>query len=86
MNISKPQQRVLHALARGGRILLERDERGAIAGAECWTREGWLLSECTVELFKLLKRRRLIASRDSGPYQITRLGLERLRPQQDNRA
>ena len=86
MNISKTQQRVLHALARGGRILLERDERGDIVEAECWTRDGWLLSDCTVELFKTLKRRRLIASRDGGPYAITRLGLERLRPQQDNRA
>jgi hypothetical protein len=86
VNISKTQQRVLHALARGGRIVLDRDERGDIAGVECWTREGWLLSDCTVELFKALKRRRLIASRDGGPYGITRLGLERLRPQQDNRA
>jgi len=85
LNISKPQQRTLHALARGGRITLERDERGNILEAECWTREGWLLSDCTVELFKTLKRNRLIASRGGGPYQITRDGLLRLRPQLDNR-
>jgi uncharacterized protein YjhX (UPF0386 family) len=85
LNISKPQQRTLHALARGGHIVLERDDRGAVIDAECWTREGWRLSDCNLELFKLLKRRRLIASRDGGPYRITRDGLERLRPQLDNR-
>ena len=85
MNISKPQQRTLHALAQGGLILLERDERGRAIGAECRTREGWRLSDCTLDLFKLLKRRRLIASRGGGPYHITREGLERLRPQGDNR-
>ena len=85
LNISKPQQRTLHALARGGRITLERDDRGDIVAVECWTREGWLLGDCTLEVFKALKRRRLIASRDSGPYQITRDGLIRLRPQGDNR-
>ncbi|MEJ0065455.1 MAG: YjhX family toxin [Caulobacteraceae bacterium] len=85
MNISKPQQRTLHALAQGGRILLERDETGRAVGAECLTREGWRLSECTLDLFKLLKRRRLIASQSGGPYHITREGLERLRPQGDNR-
>lgn len=85
MNISKPQQRTLHALARGGRIQLERDGRGRAIAAECVTREGWRLADCTLDLFKLLKRRGLIASRDGGPYQITREGLERLRPQLDNR-
>lgn len=85
MNISKPQQRTLHALAQGGRIQLERDETGRAVGAECLTREGWRLSECTLELFKTLKRHRLIASREGGPYRITREGLERLRPQLDNR-
>lgn len=85
MNISKPQQRTLHALAQGGRITLERDERGTILSAECWTREGWRLSDCDLAVFKALKRRRLIASRGGGPYRITREGLERLRPQLDNR-
>ena len=85
MNISKPQQRTLHALARGGRIVLERNQAGVIVEAECWTREGWRLSDCTLEIFKALKRRRLIASRNGGPYAITRQGLLRLRPQLDNR-
>ena len=85
MNISKPQQRTLHALAQGGRILIERDERGRISGAECLTREGWRLPDCTLAIFKSLKHRRLVASRGGGPYHITRDGLERLRPQLDNR-
>jgi uncharacterized protein YjhX (UPF0386 family) len=85
LNISKPQQRTLHALARGGRILLQRDETGRAVAAECLTREGWRLGDCTLDLFKALKRRRLIASRGGGPYHITRDGLERLRPQLDNR-
>ena len=85
MNISKPQQRTLHALAQGGRIRLQRDGSGRAVAAECLTREGWRLGDCSLELFKLLKRRRLIASRGGGPYLITREGLERLRPQLDNR-
>ncbi len=85
MNISKPQQRTLHALAQGGRILLERDPRGKITDAECLTREGWRLADCDLAVFKALKRRGLIISRGGGPYLITREGLERLRPQLDNR-
>jgi hypothetical protein len=86
LNISKPQQRTLHALAQGGRIVLERDHKGDPIDAECWTREGWRLTDCTLEVFKALKRRRLIASHGGGPYRITREGLARLRPQLDNRA
>ena len=85
MNISRPQQRVLHTLARGGRITLERDHRGEIIEVDCWTREGWRLSDCTVAVFKALKQRRLIMSREGGPYLITREGLIRLRSQGDNR-
>ena len=32
MDISKPEQRVLHLLAQGGRIDFEKDERGRIVG------------------------------------------------------
>ena len=85
MNISKPQQRTLHALAQGGAILIERDERGALIDAECITREGWRLSDCDLVVFKALKQKRLIASRNGGPYRITRDGLARLRAQADNR-
>jgi len=85
LNVSKPQQRTLHALAQGGAILIERDERGTLVAAECVTREGWRLSDCDVAVFKSLKQKRLIASRDGGPYRITRQGLLSLRAQLDNR-
>jgi uncharacterized protein YjhX (UPF0386 family) len=85
LNISKPQQRTLHALAQGGAILIERDERGTLVAAECVTREGWRLSDCDLFVFKALKQKRLIASRGGGPYRITREGLLCLRAQGDNR-
>ena len=85
MNISKAEQRTLHALAQGGKILLERNERGASVGAECISRDGWRLADCDLALFKKLKRRGFIMSRNSGPYLITREGLEVMRPQLDNR-
>ena len=85
MNVSKAQQRTLHALAQGGRIILERDHRGDILAADCVTRDGWVLSDCNVAVFQSLKRKRLIASQDGGPYRITRQGLANLRAQLDNR-
>lgn len=85
LNISKPQQRTLHALAQGGRIDLERDDKGRVVAAYCMTRDGWTLADCTVGVFQSLKRKRLIASQDGGPYRITRQGLSNLRAQLDNR-
>ncbi len=84
MNISKTQQRVLHALAQGGRIDLVR-EGDRITDVECLSREGWLLTDCTLGLFKSLKHKRLIASTGGGPYRITRQGLANLRAQLNNR-
>ena len=85
MNISKPQQRTLHALAQGDKIVIERNERGDLIAAECITRDGWALSDCDLLVFKSLKKKRLIASRDGKPYLITREGLLNLRSQLDNR-
>ncbi|QUD88923.1 YjhX family toxin [Phenylobacterium montanum] len=85
MNISKPEQRVLHALAQGGCIRLIRDERGRIEQIDCITREGYRLATCGRDMFSRLKRRRLIASRDGQPYRISREGLAAVRAQLDNR-
>jgi len=85
MNISKAEQRTLHVLARGGVILVEKDDKGKIAEINCMTREGWRLDDCTLGVFKKLKRRRLIASNDSGPYRVTLLGRRSVRAQLDNR-
>lgn len=85
MNVSRAEQRTLHALAQGGRIVLEKDPDGRVLTAECLTREGWVLTDCSLGVWKKLKRRRLILSRCGGPYFITRDGLAALRPQLDNR-
>ena len=85
MNISKSEQRALHALAKGGRILIERDEKRKICKASCVNREGWHLSGFNVDLFKRLKRRKFIISRNGGPYRITHHGLLSVRSQLDNR-
>lgn len=85
MNISRGEQRTLHALAQGGSIQVEKDIKGKIVKATCFNREGWSLVDCTLSVFKRLKKRRLIASQASGPYRITRDGLMAVRPQLDNR-
>lgn len=85
MNISKAEQRTLHALAQGGRINQLKDERGDICAVECMSREGWLLVDCTLDVFRRLKKRRFVMSRNGGPYFITRDGLFAVRAQLDNR-
>lgn len=85
MNISRAEQRVLHILALGGEIRHVFDSRGHIAEVTCWTRDGLVLSDLTLALFQRLRRRRLIASRDGGPYRISVLGRCSVRAQPDNR-
>ena len=85
MNVSRNGQRVLHALAQGGLIRHRKDEDNRISNIECLTREGWLLSLCTLVLFKALRRKGLIASSNGGPYRITRQGLQAVRSRPDNR-
>ncbi|MFP3383988.1 MULTISPECIES: YjhX family toxin [Tritonibacter] len=85
MNISKHEQRVLHALAQGGRILYERAPNGRVTEVTCVTRDGLILSNCTLEIFRRLKRKRLVESRMSSPYQISEKGRRSVRSQADNR-
>lgn len=85
MNISRAEQRTLHALAQGGAILLERDVDGRILRADCFTRDGFRLTDCTLSVWRKPKKKGLIASHGGGPYRVNRNGLARMRSQLDNR-
>jgi uncharacterized protein YjhX (UPF0386 family) len=85
MDISRDEQRVLHALAQGGNILALKDPKGRITGIECYTREGWIMPQCSLHLFRKLRRKKAIQSQAGRPYRITRRGLELVRSEVDNR-
>lgn len=85
MNISRGEQRVLHVLAQGGQIRHRRTDDGRILDVLCVTRDGHVLTDCTVEVFAKLRRKRLIESRASSPYRISDKGRRSVRAQLDNR-
>ncbi|QRI64787.1 YjhX family toxin [Shinella sp. PSBB067] len=85
MDISRAEQRILHLLAQGGRIDIEKDDDNRkIVTVACITRDGWRAGGLDIELFRKLKRRRCIASSGGRPYRITQRGLELVRAQLDN--
>ncbi len=84
MNISRNEQRALHVLALGGRILHERENGPKITSVICVTREGMILSDVDMSVFNKLRRKRLIESRAGGPYQISKRGRLSVRAQLDN--
>ena len=85
MDISRDEQRVLHALAQGGRIALLKNDAGKVTGLEFFNRDGWLMSGLTLLLFKKLKAKKAIKSQGGQPYRITRRGLELVRSELTNR-
>ena len=85
MNISKYEQRVLHALAQGGRIDFIRDDHGRVIEVDCYNRDGFRLVDCSLAVFQRLRKRRLIRSSAGAAYRITREGLLAVRAQLDNR-
>ncbi|MGR3433582.1 MAG: YjhX family toxin [Shimia sp.] len=84
MNISRFEQRVLHVLAKGGVIVHDRGAGAKVVGVTCYTREGHVLSDCTLATFRRLRRRKLIVSHGGAPYRISRLGRVSVRGQIDN--
>jgi len=85
MDISRAEQRILHLLAQGGRIEIERGEDRKITKLNCINREGWRYPGLDLFLFRKLKRRRAVISKNGQPYRITRRGLELVRSEFDNR-
>lgn len=85
MNISRDEQRVLHALARGGCIRYCRARNGRIEEATCFTREGYVLADFSLAILAKLRRKGLVESRNSSPYRISYKGRRSVRSQTDNR-
>jgi uncharacterized protein YjhX (UPF0386 family) len=85
MDISRAEQRILHVLAQGGRIEIERGDSKKIERVTIINRDGWRAPGLDLLLFRKLKRRRAIASKRGQPYRITRRGLELVRSELDNR-
>ena len=85
MDISRAEQRILHLLAQGGRIEIERDDKKKIEAVNCLTRDGWLYPGFDLELFRKLKRLKAIRSQTGQPYRITERGLRLVRSQLDHR-
>ncbi|WP_370284881.1 YjhX family toxin [Pseudooceanicola nanhaiensis] len=58
---------------------------GRLVAEGCFTRDGSLPVDCTLELVAKLRRKRLTGSRNAGPDRITALGRRSVRAQADNR-
>jgi len=85
VNLSKQEQRVLHTLAMGGEIRRYLDENRKLTEVICFTREGYGLSNCTNDIFRSLKRKKMISSKSGGPYRITYFGATSVQAQMNQR-
>jgi len=85
LNISKHEQRVLHELALGGAIHYERADNGKVHAITCFTREGHVLSDCSLDVFLRLRKRRFIHSQNGHPYRASRRGIQAVRAQLNQR-
>ncbi|WP_170387522.1 YjhX family toxin [Ruegeria atlantica] len=85
MNISKHEQRVLHELALGGAIHFERLKNGKVHDVTCYTRDGYVLSDCTLSVFQRLLKKRFIHSKNGNPYRASALGIKSVRAQMSQR-
>ncbi len=85
MDISRAEQRILHLLAQGGRIEIERSDNKKIETVCCFTRDGWVYPDFGIDLFRRLKRLKAIKSTNGHPYRISDKGLRLVRSQLNNR-
>ncbi len=76
---------MLHVLAQGGPIRTERGSNERLVEEDCFTRDGSVPVDCTLELVAKLRRKRLTGSRNAGPCRITAPGRRSVRAQADNR-
>lgn len=84
MNISRNEQRALHVLALGGHVLHKRGDSPKITSVTCVTRDGMILADFDLTVFKRLRQKRLIESRSGSPYRISKRGRIFVRAQYDN--
>ncbi|WP_425056990.1 YjhX family toxin [Rhodovulum marinum] len=75
----------MHELALGGAIHHDRCENGKIRAITCFTREGHVLADCTLNVFLRLRKRRFIRSRNGQPYRASRQGIQAVRAQLNQR-